>query len=337
MNDPRSAPLAPPASHWPLRPSDLAPEHAALPELHGIEDQAVFRVLVFEAHRRRRVRAAAIFLYGGAWVVLASGYLSGVLGLPPAAAVTCAAALAVGVLAIVAQLFLFAGIEGYESTLRLLHWSGDLALSRTGPREIATGVWARTFAHRSPRAIARAHAAGVVLLLALGVAIDRVGPVFEPNWCLAGAAGALCAGWAALPDLPSIALPGTLLWTRGVRRGVERRLRGVPPRPPLRRAVSWCIGIAVGVAILGIPTAYLMTGTLLRFHYLPWFSAPVTRRLSLLAVLLADAGIGLAVGRAWGIWTRRARPRLLEALERDLGAILEARGELAFERPGGRG
>lgn len=331
-----AAPQPEPApSAWTLRPEDLPVGGAAggPAGLDRLADNAAFRWIAFRFRIESRARTALVAVFGLGWAILGGFYLIAVLGMAPGFAFLGSTGLAIAAGATVGAIFLFAGIEGYESTRRLLPVLRDLEPTTISARDLALGVWGNTFNRRRAGPVRAMFGASVVALWGVAFLIERIvahspfggfatmGRGFLLAWVLLGATAAGLAGMAVAGDLRSIALPGALFWTRGVRRGAERRRR--PPRGIYARWIDPAL-LAVAIVVAGValtlpPTLYLLAGA--RLSVTPATADPEIRSRLLAGAAAGCATLGWSLGRAWAKFARDRAERFARALGEDLERI----------------
>lgn len=232
----------------------------------------------------------------------------------------------------IANIYVFAGIEGYETNGWLKSRFFDLISSGVSAEEMVRGIIGKTVSHYPP---------ALVQPLLLGSSIAVLGLIFLVPvtalslpfiWLLyLGIYGAyqLLGGFSSLAY---ITIPGTLLWYRGVRRNYEQRLaeqQGEPTgttRSLIRMIVF--LSLSVGV-VIGPILVYLYAGIYLSSRV----TLPLSewQRIQLFGtgyVLFAAAGF--LVGKILGWNARRSAPTRLKRLEAELDRLFTIRGYVLF-------
>lgn len=322
---------------WSLRPGDLPTAAREAPHLRGLEDNAVYRYLIHSHRRHRRERLLLVAVYFAMWLVLGPLYGHYVLGADLLAALSRTAGVLLVLSVGIANVYIFAGIEGYETNGWLKRRFFDVIAAGVPAGEIARGILGKTVSHYPP-ALVRPLLLGASAGL---VAIAMTMPVRESTvlfiWLLfLGIFGAFqLLGAEAM--LAWVTIPGTLLWYRGVRRSYEERLAELQGRPRsfLKSVFRLTVFLFVTVSVVLVPVlVYLYAGVAMIPRLgLPW-SEP--RRMATLAAgFVVFAVSGFVCGRLWGWLAKRSAEGRVKKLESELDRLFRIRGDVLFG--GGRG
>lgn len=318
---------------WSLRPGDLprVPFDAA-PHLQGLEHNAVYRYLIHAHRRHRRERLLLVASYFGVWLALGPLYGHFVLGAPLGDAFARTAALLLVLSIAIGNVYIFAGIEGYETNGWLKSRFFDVIASGIPGREIARGILGKTVSHYPPALVRTVLPAAAFGLLAIALTVPmRETTVLFIGLLYLGIFGAFQL-LGAESMLAWVTIPGTLLWYRGVRRSYEERLAELQgrPRSALSSFLRLMLFLLVSVSVVLVPLlAYLYAGLLMIPRLgLPW-SEP--RRIATLALGFGVYAIaGFVSGRFWGWRAKRSAPVRLTRLEGELDRLFRIRGDVLF-------
>jgi uncharacterized membrane protein (DUF485 family) len=316
---------------WTLRPGDLPAVRA--PFLEGLEQNAVYRHLIHQHRRYRAQRLTMMVTYLGVWLALGPLYGHFILGADVLPALTRTAGLLI-VLAIgIMNIYVLAGIEGYETNGWLKGRFFDVIESGIPAREIARGIIGKTVSHYPPHIVYPALLGTPFLLLTLMLGLP-LGPmtVLYIWFLLLGVFGAfLLAG--AFPWLAYLTTPGTLLWYHGVRRSYERRLAEQQGRRSsilmdlLRTTAFLAISVSSVVAPL---VGFLMLGAVVNARLTHTWNRPDEHFTMVLVGFTIFAVLGLMCGAAIGWTARRLAPWFLSRLEREIETLFRIRGDVLF-------
>lgn len=318
---------------WTLRPTDLPPPPvASAPHLQGLEENVIFRHLVYSHRRYRNQRLVLVVSYLGSWLLVGPLYGHFVLGADLAVSFVRTAALLLVLTIGIANIYVFAGIEGYETNGWLKNRFFDVITSGVTAEEILRGILGKTATHYPPVAVRGCLIAASAVLLGLVLNVPVQGSTFLFIWLLyLGVFGAFQL-LGVFPSLAYITIPGTLLWYRGVRRSYEQRLaeregQRVNVMGSLARMLLF-LTISVAV-VMGPISAYLYAG----IHVsgvlnLPWSEAQ--RLLVLGTAFPVFALTGYLSGRFWGWLARRTAAGRLRRLEAELDRLFKIRGDLLY-------
>lgn len=318
---------------WPLRPHDLPPAAvSAAPHLQGLEHNAVYRHLIHAHRRHRSQRLLLVVLYLGSWLLLGPLYGHFILGANLGIAVVRTAAILLVLSITIANLYIFAGIEGYETNGWLKKRFFDLITAGIPAEEMVRGILGKTVSHYPPLLV-RTFLMGASLGL-LGIALSM--PMRESTalfiWLLyLGVFGAYQL-LGAQASLAWVTIPGTLLWYRGVRRSYEQRLaeqKGEPGsgwtnlfRVPMFLII--CVSVVLVPIFLYLYLGFFLTGNIA----FPW--SEEQRVTTLLCAYPAFALVGYLAGKFWGWLARRTSEGRLRKLEAELDRLFKIRGDVLF-------
>ncbi len=318
---------------WALRPHDL-PSAAVLaaPHLQGLENNAVYRHLIHAHRRHRSQRLLLVLVYLGSWLLLGPLYGHFILGADLGIAIVRTAAILLVLSIAIANLYIFAGIEGYETNGWLKKRFFDLITAGIPAEEMVRGILGKTVSHYPPRVVRTflICASFGLLVIALSMPMRESTALFI--WLLyLGVFGAFQL-LGAFASLAWVTIPGTLLWYRGVRRSYEQRLaeqRGEPTggwknlfRVPIFLII--CVSVVLIPIFLYLYLGFLLTGTLV----FPW-----SEEQRVTTLLLAYPAFGLAgyfAGKLWGWLARRSSDGRLRKLEAELDRLFKIRGDVLF-------
>jgi len=324
-------------SLWPLRPGDLPDRRLTeITGLAGLEDNAVYRALIFQHHRLRKNRLKLVVGYASAWLLCGTLYFHFILRVRLDLATAYTSGITTVLLITLGNLFLLGGVEGYETNGWLKHYFRDLIQAGTRPAEIARGIVAKTVSHYNLALIRGVLIlAGCVLCVAIFY-IEKHRGVPLVNWILLGGIFGIFHLASVMNSLSTITIPCILIWYRGVRESYERNLkvrsRSIAGLLSINRTV---IFLASSVCVLFIPPLlYLYVG----IRLLPHFQS-VRDGGERLAILLAAFSIfaiaGLAAGSFWGVLSRRMYRANFRKLTREIEILFKLRAEYFFARHSG--
>lgn len=325
---------------WTLGPGDLPPAgEADLDEMRELADNAVYRRLIRQGRSRRRARMRMHALTLAGWLLVPWIYVQLLFPLTPGHAALASLPVSLAVVTLIGLLFLIGGIEGYESLRGILGAPVDVALSRITGRDLAAAIHARTFVFHSPALLGTA--AGITLAAQFGLmhGIQHAGLPLLLQWVALGGIILASAVLALLRGLDSITLPGTLLWTRGIRRRYVARIAareaeyGGDTELPLKGRARRLREVGMELTLLLIVAAVLAP---LGLYWLAgeWLAAVHPGRPShavMSAAALIFAAAGWFAGNARVRRTRLRRRRNLEELSRELGELFHLRARWVSE------
>lgn len=319
---------------WKLRRDDLPPERVLTRAgLRDLEENAVFRLLVHHHHRFGMRRKALVAAYLIGW--MASGTLycryAFLVDLDLSLLYSFGTMIVMGIM--LANIYLQAGIEGYETNGNLKPYFKDIIASGLSGREIALGIWGKTITHYNVGLI-RAGLVFVLLILAATIFYFdvRASPLLIHLIVLLGVFMTSHL-FRVLSYLESITLPGSALWYSGVRRGYEHRLaelEGAGPGPAIS-IFRLILFLAISLSVVVVPIGgYLMIGMTLGQHFpSTWDDAPRLALLSSIVVLFVATG--MLTGTLWGRWTRRSAERMFDRLADQIERLFKLRGHVFGE------
>lgn len=318
---------------WALRPSDLPPPSvASAPHLQGLEENVIFRHLVYSHRRHRNQRLMLVVSYLGSWLLLGPLYGHFVLGADFILSLVRTAALLLVLTIGIANLYVFAGIEGYETNGWLKNRFFDVITSGVSAGEILRGILGKTATHYPPLLVRSCLTGASLILLGLILNVPFQASTFLFIWMLyLGVFGAFQL-LGAYSSLAYITIPGTLLWYRGVRRSYEQRLaeregQNIGVIRSLLRIVVF-LTLCIGVVVLPL-AVYLYAGVRIGGGLnLPWSEA---QRLFILVAAFAGFALsGYLSGRFWGWVARKTSDGRLRRLEVELDHLFRMRGDLLY-------
>jgi hypothetical protein len=316
---------------WTLRPGDLPT--VAAPHLADLENNAVYRHLIHHHRSHRRQRLTLIVVYLGIWLVVGALYGHFILGADLGVSLSRTTSLLIVLSIGIMNIYILAGIEGYETNGWLKGRFFDLIESGMPAREIAQGIIGKTVSHYPLRAIYPALIAGPLALL-----VSMLGLPFGPAtlmyiWFLMlGVFGAFVL-LGALPSLGYLTIPGTLLWYHGVRRSYERRLAELRGRPPsmVMAFLRTVVFLAVSVSSAVVPLlGFLFVGAYLNVHLAHTWYRPDEQLMLVCGGFGLFAMAGLLCGVILGMLSRRLGPFFLGKLEREIDRLFRIRGDVLF-------
>ncbi len=321
---------------WPIRPRDLPSKKIlALPEFAELESNPVFRALVFRKRAENKKRIFWIALNFAGWLVGGTIYLAFVMGVSFERALFIVPATIITVMIGIANIYVLAGIEGYETNGALRPFFRDVVESGVDGRVIARGIWGKTVTGYPLGLIAVLLALGVAVLVYAILYGDRQYSSFwaafsAQIWAL-GIFGAFHL-FAALRFLPWVTLPGTWLLLRSVRKSYERNLieRERPPIVPLIRWLRFAIFviISLGAVILAFGTYLNLCAEGAVFRYDRHFAGvinPPSKILFLCGQATLFALTGIATGTLWGTWAKVTAPRRFDRLAEEMTRLFDLR------------
>lgn len=318
---------------WTLRPGDLPARPAAdAPHLQGLEHNAVYRHLIHAHRRHRRQRVFLMAAYLGSWMALGPLYGHFVLGADLMPAIIRTAALLVVLSIGIGNIYVFAGIEGYETNGWLKNRFFDVIATGIPASEIMQGILGKTVSHYPPALVRGVLVLASLALLGLIFQVPVAATTVLFIWLLfLGVFGAFQL-IGVLPYLAYITIPGTWLWYRGVRRSYEQRLaerQGRRPSPVMA-LLGLMLFLTVSIStVLGPILGYLYAGFLLTSRLnLPWAAEHQAELLGAMYVVYALAGV--LSGSFWGWLARRTTPARLGRLEAELDRLFKIRGDVLF-------
>lgn len=316
---------------WSIRAGDLSFSAMAAPHLEDLENNAVYRHLIHSHRRNRRQRIALIAAYLGAWLVLGPFYSYRFLAVPFSVSIVRICALVLVLSIGIANLYVFAGIEGYETNGWLKPRFFDVITSGISARDIVRGILGKTVSHYPPKLIQGGLLLGGSALLMFIFMIPLSISNFLFVWLLyLGVFGAFQL-LGAFPSLPFITIPGTWLWYRGVRRSYEERLAQSQGKQPSIVASfgRLIVFLTISVSIVIVPIlAYLAAGMALTQTLIRWDQA---HRPALLVVMFLGFSVfGFLSGKAWGRIARKAAPGRITRLEEEIDRLFRIRGDVLF-------
>lgn len=318
---------------WALRPTDLPPPPAAsAPHLQGLEENVIFRHLVHSHRRHRNQRIMLVAFYLGSWLLLGPLYGHFVLGAGFGVSLVRTAALLLVLTIGIANIYVFAGIEGYETNGWLKNRFFDVITSGVTADEILRGILGKTATHYPPTLVRGGLIGASLLLLGLILSVPLQSSTVLFVWLLyLGVFGAfqLLGGFSSLAY---ITIPGTLLWYRGVRRSYEQRLaeRDGQNVSVVGSLLRMLVFLTLSVAVVLLPiSAYLYAGIVLGgMLNFPWSEG---QRIAILCgAYPVFALAGYLSGRFWGWLARRTAPGRLKRLEAELDRLFSIRGDLLY-------
>lgn len=315
---------------WSLRPRDLPSKKIlALPEFADLESNPVFRALVFRKRAENKKRIFWIALNFLGWLVGGTIYLQLVMNVSLERAIVIVPATVVTVMIGIANIYVLAGIEGYETNGALKPFFRDVVESGVDGRAIASGIWGKTVSGYPLGLIALLLASGVAVLV-YAVLFGALGPSAHVDalmarfWAL-GIFGAFHL-FAALRFLPWVTLPGTLVLLRSVRQSYERNLneRDRPPIVPLLRWIRFILFVTISLGIVLVPFALYAGFASAKDLFYHSSNTPVPTAL-FCTTSAFFASTGIVTGTLWGTWAKLTAPRRFERFAEEMARLFDLR------------
>ena len=261
----------------------------------------VFRLLVKRQAAERGRRLGLILAFTLGFFVFTGFYFRLQFHWSLSLALVAACSVGVSFTLVLASLFIFGGISGYESMLQIVRNAGDIIPTPIPPGDVALALWASTARLFSPsrdRLLSLAAASTLVALLAI---FRAAGGSFIFCWMLLPAAvlGFLLA--ASAHAFAHIGLPGSRLWIGGVSRASLKRISASPARArsTVSRTVGNLLSVGVIVTIVAAVAVYFRIGVRVEQTSPPG----VANSIELRALALAAGGLILVLGTPIAIWT----------------------------------
>lgn len=313
---------------WAFDPDRMPRLNRLDPRMGDLAQNAAWRALLAWSRRQWAKRVLMSVVFQTVMLLLFTSELSALGGGDFGLGCCLTATLAVGMFA----LYHLIGVPGYEACLELSRRHDDWASSRVTARDLALAVWGRLWLGSGAVSFLIVGGAAV----GLAAVLSRYPLDFGFLAVLAALAGGMVIGMA--PFSGFVSLPMTLFWSSGMVHGGRGRLSRMGFHPPAAGQGFRAGGFAWTARFLlgGVAFTCLVVvpACLWLWAFTGGISSPTTLNALKLHFRKIVTGIGLGglvLGAAWGGWTRRAGPALLDRLTDRLGLVMELRRILRHE------
>lgn len=303
--------------------------------LADVANNAAFAAIRHEFRKKRLERTLMLLIYPLPWLI-GGYYVAAMRGLPPWVCAFAGIHFTLTMLMLLACLFFFGGIEGYEASIMLKPYSLDLWMAGTTPRDLGSAIVAHGSGHYSPRRL-RIVAVAIAAVMLGGIAsfLTRV----ESNTIWFAAQGMLpamifitCVGRQDV-----FLIRNALMWIGHVRRNYEKEFQSLGIEGEKRS--SRLVRAVRTIALICLMTAVIARMSLFAFDTAGRLLLPNIRPIPLenqaayagVAVLLHSVA-GIACG--WAILCR-ARSKAagrFACLSEEMYLLMQYRAELKNER-----
>lgn len=298
-----------------------------------LEHNPVFQLLLRQYYLLRGRRAGMLVIFTIAGLVLGTGYSIYFFRVDPALAVAASAAFSLVILVLIAVVYLFAGIEGYETNGNLRKHFGNIVESGIQAEVIASAIWARTVFHYNRRLVEAVFLLLAAVLTAMIVWIDQLGGHPLLSWAVG--LGILGSGMilGGLQSLETVTLPGTSLLYRGVLRGYRRKIADLEGQTKsfFAGTIRSLLFLPLSLAVVLVPLAsYLYLGD----KILRVLSPQVDPGERFFPTIIGCVGLfvlGFLAGGAYGLWSRATAPKRFKRFALEIEQLFELRRQTLYE------
>lgn len=303
--------------------------------LDDVRDNPVFATLRREARRKRRERLLLVLIYPLPWLV-GGYYVASLRNMPDWVCLFSGIHFTLTMLLLLACLFFFGGIEGYEASIALKPYSLDLWMSGVKADELATAIVAHASGRYNLR-ILIILGIGASLLLSLGLLAFLPRVETTTIWFAAQGFVPATVFLVCIGRQDAFLISNALMWIGHVRRNYENEFKELAIKGENRshrlarsaRTIILACLLVVFTAFLSMKAFNFMDRLILpRFRPIPYSD--------LIAYGCAAALIHIAAGMAAGLAIRvRATSKATERfklLGEEMLLLTQYRAELKKDK-----